>query len=168
MKSPPNLSYQVEMVYLRTQLAWPSGLLVLHEKLQITCQFADCSRVAGSAGPSVHKGPCKYLVTVHRRVSWTEALWCLPGCCSCEYQHQLAEYATDRIFCSGTGDQKQIIQSAALISFYSLWPRRGVSLVCQSVVFQVTDQTPRPLTIVHVIRNISMVHQGGNWPELWE
>ena len=77
-----------------------------------------------------------------------------------------AEWKIDRIFYSGTGDQNQIIQSAALIAFYSLWPRRGVSLVCQPVVFQVTDQTPRPSTIVHVIRNTSVVHQEGNWPEL--
>ena len=72
-----------------------------------------------------------------------------------------AEWKTDRICYSGTGDQNQIIQSAALIAFCSLWPRRGVSLVCQPVVFQVTDQTPRPSTIVHVIRNASMVHQKG-------
>lgn len=168
MKSLPNLSYQVEMVYSRTQLAWPSGFLVLHEKLQITSQFPDWSRVAGSAGPSVHKGPCKYLVMVH---------WCLAelkpcGACQAAAAANIgtsyAEYSTDRIFYSGAGDQKQIIQSEALISFYSLWPRRGVALVCQSVVFQVTDQTPRPLTIVPVIRNTSMVHQEGNWPELWE
>lgn len=67
-EEPPK-SYQVEMVYSRTQLAWPSGFLVLHEQVQITSQFADWSRVAGSAGPSVHKGPCKYLAMGHWRFS---------------------------------------------------------------------------------------------------
>ena len=120
----------------------------------------------------VQQGPLFTRVPVNIWSWSTDGLAELKPCGACQAAAaanigtSYAEYSTDRIFYSGAGDQKQIIQSAALISFYSLWPQRGVSLVCQSVVFQGTDQTPRPLTIVPVIRNTSMAHQAGNWPKL--
>lgn len=44
----------------------------------------------------------------------------------------------------------QVVQSAATIFSHNKWSQRGVSLICQSIIFQVSDQKAGPLEITHV------------------